>query len=237
MSTVLFFRPNEDLVLSYASYWAGLTIDYALTRGYDVVDLYGADATKENLEKVIINDNPKILVLVGHGLPSTFTGYKEQPILEACVNDGVIQNTVSHFLSCYVGMELLPSAIGKGAIWTLGYQTDFQFLVDTRYSISEDPLAEPSKHVTVAIIKRILDGGTLKEVWDAGIAKCDEWIARLWNRTGIDWAEVIACLKHNRDGMIGLGAKEVYVLPPKIVRITPQQALGLGLIFLFLFSK
>jgi hypothetical protein len=136
-----------------------------------------------------------------------------------------------------VGQQLLPSIVKKGGVWCIGYQTDFQFIVDTSYPVESDPYAEPFRDVTLTVITKMLDGGTLKQVWDAGIAKCNEWIAKLWSKPETQWAEVISSLVHDRDGMIALGDQEKYVLPPKILRINVAQLAGLGLIFAFLIGR
>lgn len=234
MPTVLFFRPDEDLAMTFVADWLSLGVDYAVNLGYDVVDLYSGDATRENLEKAISQYKPEILILGGHGGARVFTGFNQQVVLEACVNDDIIKDTVSHFVSCYVGMELLPSAIEKTAIWTVGYQTTFDFQIDPPEAV------EPFRDITLAIIAKVLGGGALREVWEAGIAKGQEWIVKLWNRRELWCAEVIGLIEHDLDGMIGLGREEACVLPPRVrwpVKLTAPQAIGLGLLFLFLLTK
>ena len=214
MPTVLFFRPNEDFAMQYASQWLGLGVQEATRRGYRVVDLVDEAATFETLKEIMDSQKIDVAILGGHGSPTVFTGFGQQIVMQACHNDEVMSGTMSHFLSCSVGQFLLPSIIEKKGIWTIGYNVDFQFMVNTDYAVEEDPYAEPFRDVTVTIIKKILDGATLKEVWDAGIAKCDEWIAKLWDRPETDWGEVISCLSHDRDGMIALGDKEQHVMVP-----------------------
>jgi hypothetical protein len=215
LPTVLFFRPDTDQAMTYAKYWVGIPIQKAIDLGYTVLDMVDSDATKEKLEELMKNEKIDLAFMAGHGNSNTFTGYQQEIVMQACQNDQIMSGTISHFLSCSVGQQLLPSMISKTAISTIGYQVDFQFMIDTSVPIEQDQFAEPFKDVTVAIINSILDGKPLKEVWDTGIAKCEEWIAKLWNKTETDWAEVISCLEHNRDGMIALGDKEAYVLPPR----------------------
>ena len=239
MTTVLFVRPDwDDLAMRYAQNWLSYGVDEAKSRGFNVIDLYGADATKEKIFDTIQTVKPEVCIFTGHGNSDTYTAQELEVVFKACSGDEIMNGTISHFLSCSVGQLLLPDMISKGAVATIGYQEDFQFIVNTDYSVDEDPYAEPFRDVTVTIIRAVLDGKTLKEVWDAGIAKCNEWIQKLWDKTGTDWAEVISCLEHDRDCMIALGEKEAYVLPPVTrMAISPQQLLGLGLIFLFLTSK
>lgn len=217
--------------MQYASHWLGLGVEEAARRGYSVIDLVDAATTFEVLKETMASEKVDIAIMGGHGSPTVFTGYEQKIVFEACSGDEVMSGTISHFLSCSVGQILLPSIIEKKGVWTVGYQVDFEFSANTNYAVEQDPYAEPFKDVTLAIIRKILDGGTLKEVWDAGIAKCNEWIAKLWSRPETDWAEVIAGLEHDRDGMIALGDGEAYVLPPRrMAMLTPPQMLGLGLI-------
>lgn len=238
---ILFVRPDwSDLAMRYASHWTGLGVEEARKRGYGTIDLYGADATKEKIFQTIEGEHPEVVILAGHGNSTTYTAQEEEIVLKACENDEVMSGTISHFVSCSVGQMLLPSIIEKTGICTIGYMVDFEFMVDTNYSVEADPYAEPFRDVTVTIITKILDGVKLKEVWEAGIAKCNEWIQRLWGRPETDWAEVISCLQHDRDGLIALGDKEAYVLPPRMVwpaKLTPAQGIGLGLLFLWLTGR
>jgi hypothetical protein len=236
MPTVLFFRPNNDLAMQYASSWLGSAVSEATTRGFDVIDMVNEACTYDNLKTMIETEEVEVVIAGGHGGPSLFTGYEQQMVLQACQNDQIMNGTISHFLSCLIGQQLLPSIVSKGGVFTIGYIIEFQFMVDTNFPVEEDPYAEPFKDCTVAIIAKILDGAKLKEVWDTGIAKCNEWIQKLWNRPETDWAQVIACLENNRDGMIGLGDQEAYVMPPHRVTLSAGAALpaiiGIGVLAL-----
>jgi len=217
--------------MQYACHWLGVGVTEATRRGYHVIDLVDAEATYETLKRIMDTEQIDVAIMGGHGNASTFTGHEQQVVMQACVNDQVMSGTISHFLSCSVGQELLPSIIEKKGVWTIGYMVDFNFMVDTNYMVEQDPFAEPFKDVTVTIIGQILDGARLKSAWDAGIAKCDEWIARLWDRTEPEWGDVISCLQHNRDGMIALGDEEAYVMPrPVIAGIPTALTLALGVI-------
>ena len=237
MGKVLFFRSNGDFAMQYASHWLGVGVEEAVKRGYQVIDLVQEATTFEVLKETIESEDITVAFLGGHGAPGIFTGYEQQIVLKACQNDQIMADMISHFLSCSVGQELLPSIIEKGGVFTIGYQEDFQFMVNTEYPVEQDPYAEPFKDVTVAIINAILDGKTLKEVWDAGIAKCDEWIAKLWNRPELDWAEVISTLEHDRNAMIGLGDGEAYVLPPRRVMLNAPGIVVASVVALLLLSR
>lgn len=191
-----------------------------------------SEATKEKLEELMANETINLAILTGHGNADIFTGFEQKVVLQTGLNEEVMKGTISHFLSCSVGQRLLPALVEHGAISTIGYVVDFEFMIDPSYPVSEDPFAAPFKDVTVTIIRGLLEGKPLKDVWVAGVAKCDEWIAMLWEREGTDWAEVISCLKNNRDGLIALGDKEAYFSPPKAFaasNLAPMLPLAIGL--------
>jgi len=217
----------------------GAAVEEATKRGFTVIDMVNEACTFENLKAMIETENVEVVIAGGHGGPSVFTGYEQQVVLQACTNDQIMSGTISHFLSCLIGQQLLPSIISKGGISTIGYIVSFEFMVDTNVPVEQDPYAEPFKDCTIAIIAKMLDGATLKEVWDAGIAKCDEWISKLWDRPETDWAQVIGCLENNRDGMIGLGDQEAYVMPPRRIALStgPMLPVLIGIGFLALAER
>ena len=217
----------------------GAAVEEAVKRGFDVIDMVDEACTFENLKAMIETENAEVVIAGGHGSSNVFTGQNQQVVLQACQNDQVMNGTISHFLSCLIGQTLLPSIISKGGVFTIGYIVSFEFMVDTNFPVEEDPYAEPFKDCTIAIVAKMLDGATLKQVWDAGIAKCDEWIQKLWDRPETDWAQVIGCLENNRDGMIGLGDQEAYVMPPRRLALStgPVLPVIIGIGFLALAEK
>jgi len=220
--------------MQYGSHWTGVGIQEAVKRGFDVIDLYGEDATQDKVFAAIETYRPEVVIIAGHGNPGTVTCQELAVLLKACQNDEIMTGTISHFLSCSVGQLLLPSLITKGANWTIGYAVDFQFMINPEFAIEEDPVALPFREVTVEIIKKILDGAKLKDTWNAGIAKCDEWINKLWNSTDPYAADMIACLKHNKSGMIGLGSEEAYIPTRITITASGQILLLAGLAWVFL---
>ena len=192
----------------------------------------------ENLLAALNTHDFSALFMGGHGNPTTFTGHGGSIVFRACENDEAMSGSLSYFLSCFTGQELGPSIISKNGVAYVGYQSDFRFMVDTSYPILEDPLAEAFRDVVYDIIARILRGQNIKTVWEGGVNKFNEWIAKLHSRPETIWSQVISCLQHDRDGMIALGEKEAYALPPAPIPITSLPyilgpiAIGVALLFL-----
>jgi len=229
LPTALFFRPNKDLALQYGSAWLGLGVEEAAKRGFNVIDVVDEAATFETLKRILETEKVDVAILLGHGNATTFTGFKQAIVLVACQNDEVMIGTMSHFLSCSVGQQLLPSIIEKKGVWTVGYQVDFNFMIDPPEAV------DPFRDITLAIITKILDGGKLKEVWDAGIAMGKAWVAKLWNRPETWCAEAIQLIEHDIQGLIGLGSEEAYMMPTRITIAASGQILLLaGLAWVFL---
>ncbi|MBA7490865.1 hypothetical protein ES702_01408 [subsurface metagenome] len=221
MPTALFFRPNKDLALQYGSAWLRLGVEEATKRGFNVIDVVDEAATFDTLKGILETERIDVVILLGHGNASTFTGFEQRVVFRACQNDEVMSGTISHFLSCSVGQQLLPSIIEKKGVWTVGYQVDFNFMIEPPEAV------EPFRDITLAIITKILDGGKLKEVWDAGINMGKAWVAKLWDRPEIWCAEAIQLINHDIQGLIGLGSEEAYITP---ARMAPSQMGGLLLL-------
>jgi len=231
MAEALFFRPQYELATNYLHDWFGLGVIEARRLGYEVVDLSGPEATLENLLDVLRSNEFSVLFMGGHGNPNTFTGQNSSIVLRACQNDEIMSGSLSYFLSCFVGQELLPSMISKSALSCVGFQTDFRFMVDTSYPILEDPLAEPFMATVFDHHSRILRGETIKQVWEGGIRTFDQWIAKLYPRPETIWSQVIGCLEHDRDGMIALGQQEAYAKRPAAVTWTPISTMVAPIVF------
>ena len=228
MPTALFFRPNTNEALQYGSEWLGLGVEEATKRGFNVIDLVDEACTFDTLKETLETQKVDVVILLGHGGPGTFTGFEQQIIFQTCHGDEIMNGTITHFLSCLIGQELLPDLITKGGTWTVGYETTFDFM------ISPPEAAEPFRDITLAIITKILDGGKLKEVWDAGIAKGEEWKTKLWDRQETWCAEAIQYIDKDIHGMIGLGSEEAYVLPPMRLAAVSPEAIFLVAAFLVL---
>lgn len=230
MPDVLFFRPGFELATNYLFEWFGLGASAAEAMGYRVIDIPREAATLANLLDALQNYQYSLIFLGGHGNPDTLTGHDMEIIFKACQNDEAVAGNILYVLSCYTGQILGPSMVSKGAVAWVGYQLDFRFLVDTSKPILEDPLAEPFKDIVFEIVVRLLRGETIKQVWDGGIAKCNEWIDRLYDRPETEWSDVIAALEHDRDALIALGDQEVYSSRPLTAGIlSPYNIAPLGI--------
>lgn len=217
MPNVLFFRPDFELATEYLYTWFGLGIEKAEAMGFRVVDIGGAAATLENLLDALSKYKFSALFLGGHGNATTFTGQDYQEILKACINDEVVSGNLTYLCSCYTGLELGPSMFGKNAEAYIGYDRDFRFIIDTSLSPLEDSLfstAQPFQEIVVEVMVRLLRGQSIQDVWSGGVAKCDEWIAKLYDRPEYKWSQVISFLRHNRDGLICLGERVTPPVPP-----------------------
>ena len=232
MPDVLFFRPNYELATSYLYEWFGLGVAAAEAMGYRVIDIPKEAATQQNLFDALSTYEFSLIFLGGHGNPDTFTGHNSSIVFRACQNDEAVSGNIAYMLSCSVGQILGPSMISKNCTAWLGYQMDFNFLVDTSKPILQDPLAEPFKDIVYEIMLRLMRGEKIKQVYEGGIAKCNEWIQVLHDRTGTEWSDVISFLEHDRNALIALGDQEVYSTPGAgvvIAGVMPYNLIPLGL--------
>lgn len=224
---MLFGHANFELATEYLSAWFELGIAEAERLGYRVVNLPGDAFTLENLLDALEKYRFSAVFLGGHGNDSTLTAQNYQEILKACVNDEVMSGNVAYLCSCFTGIELGPSMIRKNTQAYVGYNRDFRFMVNTDLSPREDSLtslAQPFQEIVLEIIIRILKGQTIDTVWNGGIEKCNQWILKLYDKPEYVWSNVIKFIQHDRDALLALGERDVYVTPPTPTSILPLAA-------------
>jgi hypothetical protein len=96
---LLITRPNHDITTRYLSSWSSKIIDIASRKGVKVLDLKGSRANSLELTKMIKRQEPLLIVLNGHGNPSTVTGCDNKPLITVTDNAGLLKDRVVYALS------------------------------------------------------------------------------------------------------------------------------------------
>lgn len=181
-------------------------LDEAKLRRYDVTDLGGDLATKEELEATIAGKTPVFFHGGGHGDEKTFTGQDMEPVLQVGVNEEVCAGMIVYLLSCLTGVELGPAIVKAGGWAYIGY-TDVWGWVD------EDGAGDPysDKYArgfyegSNAIVISFLDGLTAEEAEKTGCDKYNEWVDYWTSSDDPNASECIHWLTHDRDNCVQLG--------------------------------
>lgn len=164
-----------------------------------------------------------IIIGVGHGDESSFTGQNETVILEVGKYDPrEVEGKVIKLLSCQTGVVLGGDLVKNGALAFLGYVDDFVWVMDADLAAKPwtDELAATCLLPVVDGINALLDGKICQEALEIeknGYSRNAE----------VEEDELVKmCLEFNKDNVVLLGDPEARVRPrPKITLPIPPPPL------------
>jgi len=149
-----------------------------------------------------------IIIGVGHGSETIFSGHNEAVILEVGkYNSREVEGKVVKLLSCQTGALLGPDLVKNGAEAFLGYVDDYVWVMDSDLATRPwaDTMAAASLIPVVDGLNALLDGKTAKEAFDIEL----EGYTR---NAEVEEDELVkSCLEFNRDNAILLGDLEARV--------------------------
>ncbi|MHA1263164.1 MAG: hypothetical protein ACTSSA_13955 [Candidatus Freyarchaeota archaeon] len=216
MVKVLLVRPDFELATHYGSVWLGEVRRIAEDLGHTVLDLYGDDATPENIYDALENFKPELVFMMGHGNQDTYTSQNTRVVFKACTNDEKMAGTQAYFLSCLMGVDLCPSMNRKGAVTVAGYITEFVWVVhpDYRDDPLNDPRAYPFMRAVVESCSRLLEGGSWRDFYNTFVKMCDLGISEWFNSSDPTAPQIVAALEQDRDSLVIYGETVIRPVPP-----------------------
>lgn len=230
--TILASRSNHDTPTSYAYYYSSGVLDRAKKMGYNVIDLAKSQDTRANLASQIPT-NPLFYFGSGHGNYTKFGGQNLEILLEKDVNENWMQDRIVFLVSCETGKELGPALIQNGAKAFIGWKERFWWVVGPPYIPALDIYAKGFLETTVLVAKMLIEGKSVQEAFDAGIASFNKWID-YWEHSPDDTASlVISGLLDNIDNFVVFGDRDAKIesgLLPVEIEI-PK--FGFGSFFMF----
>lgn len=155
----LITRPEYDPPTKYFSTWSEEIIAVAKSKQIKVIDLKGAKATKRELTGRVLKLNPRLLVLNGHGSENTVAGHDDETMIEAGVNEDILNSRITYAVSCCCAKELGRRAVENGNATFVGYDDDFIFTSERKYlsrplmDKRAQPFMEASNHVAISLLK------------------------------------------------------------------------------------
>jgi len=238
LARILIFRPDFETATHYGAAWLGEIRRIAEDLGHTVVDLHGDDATPENFFDAMDNFKPDLVIAMGHGNPTTFTGQDAEIVMRACENDQVMMGSQGYFLSCLMGQELAPSMNEKDARAVAAYIAEFTWVIhpDYRDRPLEDPYAYPFMRAVVEPCGRLLAGASWREWYDAQIEMFNLGVREWFESEDPMAPQIVAALEHDRDSLIVYGETAIRPavrFPPLVTSFMPIP-IGITVISLFL---
>jgi hypothetical protein len=130
---ILVIRPDYETATHWGQYWYDAMVCTAAKKlGYDVIDLYAKDATRERILEACQEYDLALITGVGHGNEKVFTvqnGYVAFQKGDEKTAQAVIRKHV-HLTSCIVRKELGKWMIEQGAIAFQGFDDVAYFFID-----------------------------------------------------------------------------------------------------------
>ncbi len=161
----LITRPKHDLTMKYLHQWSGEILKFAKKRNIDFSDFEGENANRENVQKFLKKQKPKLVVFNGHGNPKMICGHNNKPLIVSDKNEEFLESKISYAISCDAASDLGLKIVKKGGETFIGYEGPFGFVRDgsRECNPSKDKLAKPFKKVSNTIIKEIIKGKSVEK--------------------------------------------------------------------------
>lgn len=159
----LITRPKHDVITSYLhDFTKEIIKTLRSTKDIHVTNLAGNKATRNNLEKCLLNESPGLVHLNGHGDRKSVAGHKDEIILDKN-NISITRNKIIYALSCDSLEDLGQLAVEKGAKTYIGYKARFMMVIDpTRVTNpNNDNNALPFKRACSAMMTSLVFGNTV----------------------------------------------------------------------------
>lgn len=202
--------PLHDLSTRSAS---GFLIRYVLPRSLPP-QLIGPSDRKALFSTLTVGD---VIIGVGHGSPSEFTGHNNQVLMNVSSIPNV-KDKVVILVSCETAQQLGPALVNSGASSYIGFNKDLVWVCDAEKTSTPwtDKLALPVMGPITDCINTVLNGKTSGEAFDV-------LISDLSTNAELEEDELIkSCILYNMKNAVILGNSNT------IVRKRPEIALPIG---------
>lgn len=195
-----------DEPTTYAAFWTRRIGQEAMALGHEVYYLSGSLVTAYGLLGAMEQYQPDLVVLSGHGSAAVFTGAGMQEVLRACTNDQMMAGSHSMFISCLVGLQLVPSIVRKGGLAAQGYVKEFIWMIDGSGNPAMDPYAASFERILVESAVALMKGGSWRDWYQTFHRVCNEEITRWGASDDPVAASVIMCIRQDKSAAVVSGA-------------------------------
>lgn len=129
---ILITLPRSDEVTEYLYTFSVPIIDFCKKKSITLNKLEGPDATKKNFEKIFSKINFKMILFNGHGSVNSITGHKEEPLIQASINEQLLKNKITYARSCWAVSGVGQQAMKENKFGCfIGYKLPFMFYADS----------------------------------------------------------------------------------------------------------
>ena len=214
MASVLFSRPSDDVTLNYLYYYSKELVSVSNSLGHKTINKEKEEANKKIILSVIEKQKPEFIMFNGHGSSEVICGHKQEVIVSAKENPGVLKNAIIYSLSCSSASVLGPVSIENGATSFIGYKFDFALGKDTESEASpkHDKIAKMFLEPSNILVDSLMKGKNVKRFIENGKKKMAENIDYLHTTSNFPEAVYYApFLFSNYMGLVAHGNQEASI--------------------------
>ncbi|MCD6371161.1 MAG: hypothetical protein J7L39_00390 [Candidatus Aenigmarchaeota archaeon] len=131
MKKLLITRPDHDEATYFIYHWSNEIIKSAEKRGIKVYDLAKDRANRVSFLSYMEAQNPKFVVLNGHGDSHAIFGHKNEMV--ANERDGeIFKGKIVYTIACEAAKSFGRKIVKSGCRCFIGYREKFVFVIDER---------------------------------------------------------------------------------------------------------
>lgn len=196
----LITTPEHDDTVAYCSAWSREVIEFAKSKGFQVIEMNRDYATKKEFEKRIAKHEPGFVMFNGHGNKESVWGNNNEVLVKSGENEGLLKERITYALTCSSLQILGETATKNGALAYIGYRFPFVFYFNRNFCSTplRDNAAksffEPSNRISTSIIK----GASVSEAIKRSQEKMDQEISFWRGQETADAEWVRSALHMNR---------------------------------------
>jgi hypothetical protein len=206
---IVITNPAHDIPTSYLNAWIFSVIQLFVDQeNIEIHELANQRANRCDLEKLIREKQPQIILFHGHGTSNAILGF-ESNILICCDSDlSCIKDRIIHSLACQSGKELGPKSVHIGTKSFIGYKEDFKFSHLNKSSRDEqlgDEVAKLFLDPAFEIARVLINGGTTGEAYKNSQKLCIDNLRMLVTAKNDSLNGLASYLYHNLTNQVCLG--------------------------------
>jgi alpha-L-arabinofuranosidase len=115
---------SHDIPTNYLESWTAKILEKAAEHS-DIQVFEIKKSTRETLTAAIVEKQPRLIILHGHGTEDAVCGYEWEILIKCDDNSEILSGKIVHALSCQTGKKLAPVCIKAGTSAYVGYKEDF----------------------------------------------------------------------------------------------------------------
>jgi|GEM_PF-881037 len=211
--TVLFTRPNFDLVTNYLFYWSSKLIEEAEKKSYKILDLSDRKANPKELNSRLTKMLPELCVINGHGSPTSLHGHDNIVLVDKS-NAGNLKGSIVYARSCSTGAGLGVECVKKGVRAYIGYAQPFWLCYDkdnTHHPL-DDKLAQYALIPSNQVVTSLLKGNTAGQAAERSQQYSRDMMRKLMSSDAPDGASgILSCVWTNMRNQVCIGDEEATI--------------------------